>query len=628
MSVPGNATSSVDMLRLEYPRTSEEIFSNAVTTNDPVEVINPAAWVRQMAGMYIQAQRDLRQYQEALGAQFDRQHERVRAIEASYNTLCGAMRYVYQQAQADATASREWIQTELIQAANAASNFTSDVWKEITAHAADAPRANYYQQVQTTRLDDAIALLSSANIQRNQQQTAFQNDVQQGAPQQTAIQLATGQQRLARESSVAQAARQPDAVNPASRQSPPRALSPVAAGGSGNGPPSTPLRRQPRASSPSPSAIRLATPEADGSHLEQVIARTVAAAVAATRATVPPTVPARARDAAPLMARFKMRDPGEFDGKPKSDFRSWWRMVEGYFRCYPDTLDAQRIAWVGSLLTNEAREWHLARELRTRLQDTWNAYSEAIQEQYLDPEEAATAYDEIAALRYKGDIKAYLVTFEALNHHAQITGQALRKMVNLALPTEIITMRFNQNPRPLLEDGPFLTATYEAGRHYESLKKLSQQKAALGRGDHSITGSGKAGAKGNGKEGKPDTSPTPAPSSTRSSGKKLYRSWKEALAGVSPTEVEAHKAAKAGCYRCGRDNHHSTECYAKTTIGGTPLPAAPRTAAAVDNRKRDAQSEGPEELPEAKTARTTAAVSRFDGEVPMWAQDSDSEGDF
>jgi len=93
----------------------------------------------------------------------------------------------------------------------------------------------------------------------------------------------------------------------------------------------------------------------------------------------------------------------------------------------------------------------LTQELRTRLQDTWNAYSEAIQEQYLHPEEASTAYDALATLWYKGDIKAYLVTFEALNHQAQITGQPLRKMVDLALPLEIISMRSNQNPRPLLE---------------------------------------------------------------------------------------------------------------------------------------------------------------------------------
>jgi hypothetical protein len=301
-------------------------------------------------------------------------------------------------------------------------------------------------------------------------------------------------------------------------------------------------------------------------------------------------------------------------------------MVEAYFRCYPNTLDAQRIAWVGSLLTNEAREWHLARELRTRLQDTWNAYSEAIQEQYLDPEEASTAYDALAALRYKGDIKAYLVTFEALNHQAQITGQPLRKMVDLALPLEIISMRFNQNPRPLLEDGPFLNATYEAGRHYESLKKLAQQKATFNK-DHpgSNTGPSKPGlkeGKGSSKEGTTDTPPkVPFPGN----GKKIYASWKEALVGVPATDLAAHKTAKASCYRCGRDNHHSTECYARTTIGGSALPPAPGTISAAEVRKRKASD--PIGGPDGKAACATAAAIQQEGEreVPLWQQDSEDE---
>jgi len=73
--------------------------------------------------------------------------------------------------------------------------------------------------------------------------------------------------------------------------------------------------------------------------LKQLIARTVAAKVAGVHATAPQGAP-RAQGEAVLTARFKMRDPGKFDGKPKSDFRSWWRMVEAYFRCNPNTLDA------------------------------------------------------------------------------------------------------------------------------------------------------------------------------------------------------------------------------------------------------------------------------------------------
>lgn len=408
MSASGQVPSSGDMLRLEYPRTATDIVTNTSPNNESVDMPNPPAWVRQMAGMYRQAQRDLLQYQRLLGEAYDRTDNQIQTIEHNFNALNEAMRYLYQQAQGDQTASQDWVQTELMQVANAAREFTAEVWQGMATHAEDTLRANHYQAVYITRLDDALALLQSANHHRNQQM-AFQSHVENRAVRQ--------------EQPTAQQATVP----------------PMGAPGSGDPPPPIPPRENPAEGSTNPSTGSMTGP-AQSESLERLIARTVAAAVAAAYTAAPLPAAPRAQENAMLTARFKIKDPGGFDSKPKRDFRSWWRMVKAYFRCYPNTLDAQRIAWVGSLLTNEAREWHLARELRTRLQDTWNAYTEAIQEQYLDPEEASTAYDKLAALRYKDDIKAYLVTFEALNHQAQVTGQPLQKMVDLALPVEIINM--------------------------------------------------------------------------------------------------------------------------------------------------------------------------------------------
>ena len=54
---------------------------------------------------------------------------------------------------------------------------------------------------------------------------------------------------------------------------------------------------------------------------------------------------------------------------------------------------------------DKAREWHQARRRLVGDEDTWNAYSEAIQDEYLDPCEAATAFNQMLALCYKGDIR-------------------------------------------------------------------------------------------------------------------------------------------------------------------------------------------------------------------------------
>ena len=61
---------------------------------------------------------------------------------------------------------------------------------------------------------------------------------------------------------------------------------------------------------------------------------------------------------APRVARLKLDNPTKFDGKPMTPFRTWWDSVRDYIRFYPETSGIQKIAWVGTLLTDEAKEWH------------------------------------------------------------------------------------------------------------------------------------------------------------------------------------------------------------------------------------------------------------------------------
>ena len=45
-------------------------------------------------------------------------------------------------------------------------------------------------------------------------------------------------------------------------------------------------------------------------------------------------------------SRLKLKNPEPFDGKPTSAFNVWWESVLEYIGFYPETLDAQKIAWV------------------------------------------------------------------------------------------------------------------------------------------------------------------------------------------------------------------------------------------------------------------------------------------
>ena len=97
--------------------------------------------------------------------------------------------------------------------------------------------------------------------------------------------------------------------------------------------------------------------------------------------------------------------------------------------------------------------------------------------------------------------------------------------------------------------------------------------------------------------------------------------------GVPAAELAAYKAAKASCFRCGWDNHHSTECYARTTTGGSALPLAPGAISAAEVQKHKASD--PVEAPPEKAVCATAAAIQHDREreVPLWQLDLE-EKDF
>jgi len=58
-------------------------------------------------------------------------------------------------------------------------------------------------------------------------------------------------------------------------------------------------------------------------------------------------------------SRLKMENPKKFDGKSSSTFNQWWESVTMYLEFYPETVDHQKITWVGTLLTDNALVWHL-----------------------------------------------------------------------------------------------------------------------------------------------------------------------------------------------------------------------------------------------------------------------------
>jgi len=106
-----------------------------------------------------------------------------------------------------------------------------------------------------------------------------------------------------------------------------------------------------------------------------------------------------------------MENPKKFDGKSSSTFNQWWESVKMYLGFYPETVDRQKIAWVGTRLTDTALVWHLHRYRELGENDIWVNYSAAIRTEYRNEREAADAPLKLGQLKYQGSIRAYLTEF-------------------------------------------------------------------------------------------------------------------------------------------------------------------------------------------------------------------------
>jgi len=230
-------------------------------------------------------------------------------------------------------------------------------------------------------------------------------------------------------------------------------------------PPPPPFQGHPSPSPPRNSAPTITT---------QDLVRLVAEGVERARQDGQPAGGARVHT-----SRLKMENPEKFDGKSPTAFNQWWESVTMYLGFYPETTDRQKIAWVGTLLTDSALVWHLHRYRELRENDMWANYSVAIRTEYCNEREAADAQLKLGQLCYQGSIRAYLMEFRALNNFARATGEALRQKVDLAIPDAVLDMRFAHYLEDFADDEGFLQATHQAGLQVEKKKALRMAREVM-----------------------------------------------------------------------------------------------------------------------------------------------------
>ena len=349
-----------------------------------------------------------------------------------------------------------------------------------------------------------------------------------------------------------------------------------------------------------------------------------------------------------------MNKPEKFSGKDKRKFEAWWLSVKSYASVHKRSFadDEAKICWLGSLYTDVALEWHQKRTKQLEkldVLDHWSAYSTALKERFRDPARRHRDLKAMKDLKYRDDISEYITKLQELNYSVSVSGIALQDLVTRTVPEEVVKMVYNREGDLPEEDNDFLDAIVRAGLVYETM----QANPALHRRE-----SGKDGSGSRSEHKKPDKTPS---SNSRSNSdrpaknekkrkrddggdhkksdtprEKCWKDSKTALAGVDNSDVEKHKKAGAKCWRCGRNNHRSVECYAKKNMAGKDLPTAPERVSSVKQLKErtdpSLKNEETEPPPPAKKARIASMWDRhpelFPRVVELSDDTSDGEEDF
>lgn len=327
--------------------------------------------------------------------------------------------------------------------------------------------------------------------------------------------------------------------------------------------------------------------------------------------------------------------PPTYDGKKLDSFRPWWARINAYLHAYAASFptDSHKINWLGSMLSDKAQKWHdsRARQIQSMgVEDTWKGYSSAL-ERFKDPSERHRNAKKMEELKYNGDTAEYLTELLDLNETVGWAGTTFQNQIARTLPSKITELMYSMRGGVPETDDEFISAVREAGRVYENMLQAPGYQMGKGapasRTEHSKSGQ---------QPRKDSRSPSDPNQSSkrpdRSAKDKKWSSNRDALKGIDQADIDQRKKDQVSCWRCGRDSHYTTECFAKKDNNGKDLPQPkeqqPRTAAVSTKRKNDdREEEGAEALDDeaqfkkAKPAAITRAMQTMD-------MDQDSDSDF
>ena len=151
--------------------------------------------------------------------------------------------------------------------------------------------------------------------------------------------------------------------------------------------------------------------------------------------------------------------------------------IDGMYQTYET-----KIFSIGTFLRKEAAVWYIKRKRTlptTKQNDNWEAFSEAIEDRFTDRQETEKDHEKYFALEYGGDIQTFLAQFNEVNSRVQLSEQALRRALTVAMSNAIHESIWRKHGKIQDDITDLLQASQEGAIKEEELARVTIAKKRM-----------------------------------------------------------------------------------------------------------------------------------------------------
>ena len=206
---------------------------------------------------------------------------------------------------------------------------------------------------------------------------------------------------------------------------------------------------------------------------------------------------------------------------------------------------------------------------------------------FTDLAEKQKSITKLKQLTYKKDTARYIIKVLDLNAVAKLSGRPLREIIERAFPEKIIELiAMSQEGEPDDDDDDaYFNALRKAGRHYDKYSARKRDEFSIPAATHKSKAEDKPKEKEIGNKRPRSNINLQEKEIEEPKPKKRWPSIHAALQGINQSSIDKKKELGTQCWRYGRNNHHTLDCFANTSLDGKVLPPAPGTITSIPAQK-------------------------------------------